>query len=403
VIMHFSRSAKFLLLSVAVAACTRGNDAAPPTPKPTAALVDTTTLTSEAVEIAGFTFDTARSVAWQSSTTAPARLMLDPAAVQTIGSITEGRVASVLVRVGDVVRAGDVLVVIHSHEIMDARSGLVRAEAQRTSADAERTLARTAAERAQRLVDAKALSRAELERALAARVTADAMYEQAVAEFTRASELVAHLVGEGPMPKGVDSHDALIRAPASGVVVARDVQPGTVVLPGMQLITVADPSRLLLQMRLGEAASQGVRVGSQVRYTLTDHPTQYHEATVTRVAPTVDTLTRTIEVLAAPRAGSGIGRAESFVQAEVLGVGGTLALVVPAAAVQAIDGDTIVIAVAQRGAGLFLEAVPVRVGRRSAQQVEILAGLAAGRRIIANGAAIAKAELLKRRATGESE
>jgi cobalt-zinc-cadmium efflux system membrane fusion protein len=401
--MQLSRSTIFTLLFVVVSACARGNGETPQAEKKTAAPVDTTTLTSEAVDIAGFTLDTARSVAWQSSTIAPARLMLDPAAVQTIGSITEGRVANVLVRVGDIVREGDVLVVIHSHEIMDARSGLARAEAQRTSADAERTLARTAAERAQRLVDAKALSRAELERALSARVTADAMYEQAAAEFTRATELVSHLVGEGPMPKGVDSHDALIRAPASGVVVARDVQPGTVVLPGMQLITVADPSRLLLQLRLGEAASQGVRVGSEVRYTLTDDPTQQHRATVTRVAPTVDTLTRTIEILATPRAGSSIGRAESFAQAEVFGAGGTRAVVVPAAAVQALDGDTVVIAVAQRGAGLFLEAVPVRVGRRSAQQVEILAGLAAGRPIIANGAAIAKAELLKRRGVGGAE
>ncbi len=401
--MRLSRSAISLALSVIAAACARGNAETPPTAKKTAAPVDTITLTRDAVAIAGFTYDTSRSVAWQMSTIAPARLMLDPAAVQTIGSITEGRITRVLVRVGDMVRAGDVLVMIHSHEIMDARSGLARAEAQRTTADAERTLARSAADRAQRLVDAKALSRAELERALAARTTADAMYEQAVAELDRATGLVNHLVGDGPMPKDVDTHDVLIRTPVAGVVVAREAQPGAVVLPGVQLVTVADPSRLLLQLRLGEAASHGVRVGSEVRYTLTDDPTQHHLATVTRIAPTVDTLTRTIEVLAAPRAGAGIGRAESFAQAEILGAGGTTAVVVPAAAVQALDGDTIVIAVAQRGAGLFLEAVPVRVGRRSAKQVEIMAGLAVGRQVIANGAAIAKAELLKRRTAGAAE
>jgi cobalt-zinc-cadmium efflux system membrane fusion protein len=168
-------------------------------------------------------------------------------------------------------------------------------------------------------------------------------------------------------------------------------------------VTVADPSRLLLQLRLGESASRGVTVGTHVRYTLTDDPTSQHDATVTRVAPTVDTLTRTIEVLATPRAGPGIGRAESFAQAELVGAPGAVALVVPAAAVQALDGDTVVIVATPRGAGLFLEAIPVRAGRRSAQQVEIVAGLAIGRQVIAKGAAIAKAELLKRRSAGGAQ
>jgi hypothetical protein len=78
-------------------------------------------------------------------------------------------------------------------------------------------------------------------------------------------------------------------------------------------------------------------------------------------------------------------------------------VVVPASAVQAIDGDTVVIAATQRGAGLFVEAIPVRAGRRSAQQIEIVAGIAVGRRVISSGAAIAKAELLKRRSASATE
>jgi cobalt-zinc-cadmium efflux system membrane fusion protein len=108
-------------------------------------------------------------------------------------------------------------------------------------------------------------------------------------------------------------------------------------------------------------------------------------------------------VLATPRAGPGIGRAESFAQAELVGAPGAVALVVPAAAVQAFDGDTVVIVATPRGAGLFLEAIPVRVGRRSAQQVEIVAGLGMGRQVIAKGAAIAKAELLKRRSAAGAQ
>lgn len=369
-------------------------------PQEAAAAADTATLSADAVAIAGFTLDTVRTIPWQSATAAPARLMLDPAGVETIGSITEGRITHVLVRVGDVVKAGQVLVMIHSHEIMDARSALVRATSQVTAATAERTVAVAASERAQRLFAAKAMSRADVERADAARATADAMFEQASAERERASALVEHLVGGGPVPSNADPHDVLIRTPIDGVVIDRVAQPGTVVLPGDALLTVGNPNRLVLQLRLGESAAQMVRVGAVVHYALTDDPTQRHQAVVTRIAPTVDTLTRTIEVLATPKSGARVGRAESFAQADIVGVGGTPAVIVPAAAVQAMEGDTVVIAAEQRGAGMFVEAVPVRVGRRTGERAELLSGLGVGRPIIVGGAAIAKAELLKRRSNG---
>ena len=394
------------LSALAVGACGKGSDAAPPATQPPTAQTtpsDTATLSADAVSIADFTIDTVRTVPWRTFTTVPARLMLDPAAVQTVGSITEGRITRVLVRVGDVVRAGDVLVMIHSHEIMDARSALVRASSQLIAAEADRSLARTAADRAARLVDAKAMSRAELERAQAARQTADAMFDQAEAEKERAQGLIDHLVGDGPVPKGTDPHDVLIRTTVSGVVTSREAQPGTVVLPGTPLITVGDPSRLLLQMHLGEAAARDVRVGSQVRFSLTDDPTRHRDATVSRIAPTVDTATRTVEVLSTPSDGAKIGRAESFAQAVVYGTPGTPAVIVPAAAIQAMEGDTVVIAIEQRGSGVFIEAVPVRVGRRSAQQMEVLSGLGVGRTIVVRSAAIAKAELLKRRTAAAPE
>jgi RND family efflux transporter MFP subunit len=385
----------------ATLACSGGADGPAEKKLPAAAVLDTATLSADAVEIARFTLDTVETIAWQSATSGPARLMLDPAGVETLGSITEGRITHVLVRVGDVVKAGQVLVMIHSHEIMDARSALVRATSELTAANAARTLATSAAERSKRLFEAKAMSRADVERADAARATADAMYEQAVAERERANALVEHLVGDGPMPDNADPHDVLIRTPISGVVTAREAQPGTVVLPGTPLLTVGNPDRLVLQLRLGESAAQGVRVGASVLYTLTDDPAQRHEAVVTRVAPTVDSLTRTIEVLAQPKARGRVGRAESFAQAEVLGASGSPAVVVPVSAIQAMEGDTVVIAAEPRGEGMFIEAIPVRVGRRTGVKAEVLSGVGVGRVILVGSAAIAKAELLKRRSAGE--
>lgn len=361
---------------------------------------DTATLSAKSVAIGGFTYDSVHLIPWQSSMTVPGRLMLDPSALATIGSITEGRITHVLVRVGDRVHAGQVLVLIHSHEIMDARSALASATAKLAAAEAERDLAGSAADRATRLLEAKAMSKAEVERAEVGRRVAAASYGQAIAERDRALAMIDHLVGTGNVPALADEHDVLIRTPIGGVVTSRAAQPGTVVLPGAPLVSVGNPDRLQLQLHLSAEAAAGVQVGATVRFALTESPSTKMTASVTRVAPTVDTVARTVEVIAVPKSGGRSGRAESFVQAEISGTSGAPALVVPSSAVQALEGDTVVIVADQRGEGLHIEAVRVRIGRRAGDRTEILSGVSAGRRVIAGSAAIAKAELIKRRSPG---
>lgn len=401
----FRRSRRFgavgvLLGSLLAVACGGASDDAADGAVADAAAVptaDTATLSAKTVAIGGFTYDSARMIPWQSSVTVPGRLMLDPSALATIGSITEGRITHVLVRVGDRVHAGQVLVLIHSHEIMDARSALASATAKLSAAEAERDLASSAADRATRLLEAKAMSKAEVERAEVGRRVAAAPYQQAIAERDRARAMIDHLVGTGNVPALADEHDVLIRTPIGGVVTSRDAQPGTVVLPGAPLVSVGNPDRLQLQMHLSADAAAGVQVGATVRFALTETPTTKMFAVVSRVAPTVDTVTRTIEVIAVPNGGSRGARAESFVQAELFGTGGSPALVVPSSAVQALEGDTVVIVADQRGEGLHIQAVRVRTGRRAGDRTEILSGILPGRRVIAGSAAIAKAELIKRR------
>jgi hypothetical protein len=61
------------------------------------------------------------------------------------------------------------------------------------------------------------------------------------------------------------------------------------------------------------------------------------------------------------------------------------------------EGDTVVITGEQLGEGMQIEAVRVRVGRRTPELAEIITGLKDGTPVITDGAAIAKAELLRRR------
>jgi cobalt-zinc-cadmium efflux system membrane fusion protein len=307
-------------------------------------------------------------------------------------------VTRVYVLPGDRVTRGQVLVAIHSHELMEARAALAKARAGLASAQSTQRLRASAADRAARLFDLKALSAADLERARADLAEGTALQQAAQAELERAEALVEHLVGHDAMPGDYDEHWVLIRAPMDGQVTGRSVEPGNVVLVGAPLVTVSRTSNLVLILQLPDAAH--VRQGATVRFTTSGSGSRTFTARVTRIYPAVDSVTRTVEVHAAIGPHGGALRAEMFAAAEVEGPGESPAIVVPAAAVQAMDGDTVVIAAEARDEALFLTAMRVKVGRLTRDRAEVLAGLDTGRRVVVGGAAVAKSELLKRRSAG---
>lgn len=415
------RVAVVALAAGALAAC-GGAEAPPAAEAATTPARDTATFSDVQQRLVGLATAAADTQPWRETWEVPARLTTDPDGTETLGSNVEGRVKRVFVLPGDAVRPGQVLVTLHSHEMNDARGALGRARAAIAEADDALRLASANAERAERLYALRALSQADLERARSARVQARAMRQQAASEMERASSFVEHLVGSGPVPPGVDDHDVLIRTPIAGTVTSRAAAPGTVVLPGAPLVTVSRLGGLVLQLHLPERAMAAAQEGATVRFTVPAWPGRTFTATVTRVSPVVDSLSRAVEVLAKVPSGDGALRAEMSAAALLDGAAGAPALVVPAAAVQAFEGDTVVLtatplaAAAPDGAApngrapggdaagpVRIEAVAVRVGRRTARHAEILAGISPGTRVVTGGAAIAKAELLKRRGGGESE
>jgi multidrug efflux pump subunit AcrA (membrane-fusion protein) len=157
-----------------------------------------------------------------------------------------------------------------------------------------------------------------------------------------------------------------------------------------------------VMLRLPEEAVASVSMDVPVRFTVPAYAGRTFEARVSRISPVVDSLSRAIEVWAAVRGdGQRLLRAEMTADAELFGGRGEKVLHVPAGAVQMMGGDTVVILGTRLGAGLLLEARPVRVGRRTSQLAEILGGVSAGDSVVTTGAAVGKAEIQKRRAGGE--
>ena len=384
-----------LLPAIASLACAGAPEATPTTET----VADTALLSAEAVAIAQFGLAAVEMTPWRDAWHVPAHIALDPAATQPMGSIVEGRVLAVRVFPGDRVQAGQILAEIHSHEVMDAREQLIAARAATTSADSAATVAAAAAGRAERLLAARAISPAEAERARAARVAATAARESAHAALERAQALVEHLIGPAT-PDGVDEHAALIRAPFDGVITGRTAQPGQVVLVGQPLLTIAREGHLGVLLHLPEEAVASVAPGVEVTLTVPAYPDRLFTARVQRIAPVVDSLSRSIQVWAAIEgAGQSLLRAEMTSDAQLLGGRGDRTLAIPAAALQIMDGDTVVVLASRVGDGLLLEARPVRAGRRTSAQVEILSGVGIGDTVLSTGAALGKAEILRRRST----
>ena len=364
---------------------------------------DTAYVDSAAMTMAGFSTVEAKTIPWRDAWQLPGRLILDPTTTQPLGSIVEGRVTQVLVQPGDRVRRGQILVTIHSHELTDALNMLAQARAGRAEAANNAQLAAASMARSERLYAAKAGSLADLERARAAHTAALEGQNRAAAELLRSSELVEHLHPAGPMGRGIDPEDVIVRAPFDGVVASRSAEPGSVVLPGASLVTVSRVANVLLELRVPEAALGAAKVGSDVAFSVPAFPGRTFNARITRVSPALDSLTRTADVYASVQNGSGELRSEMTASAELFGLARDNVVAVPVAAIQDFEGDTVVVSGVRRGSGMLLEAIRVRVGRRSGGMAEVKSGLRAGVSVIGDRAAIARAEILRQRDARASE
>ncbi|HMO87216.1 MAG TPA: efflux RND transporter periplasmic adaptor subunit, partial [Lacipirellulaceae bacterium] len=114
---------------------------------------DEVKLTAEAVRRSGIRVATAKSQALTATITAPARVAYNAEAVAHVGSQVNGRIIELPVRIGDVVKKGDVLAVIDSAELGAAQSEYLQRRTAVETARATIELAKSAYDRAQQLYD----------------------------------------------------------------------------------------------------------------------------------------------------------------------------------------------------------------------------------------------------------
>jgi membrane fusion protein, copper/silver efflux system len=171
-----------------------------------------------------------------------------------------------------------------------------------------------------------------------------------------------------------------ITSPADGFILVRNVSDGQRFDKGTELFRIADLSRVWILVDLFERDASVVRADQRVKVEL---PTQgkTFAATVSKTLPQFDNVTRTLKLRLEADNPDFTLKPDMFVDVE-LPLSLAEAVVVPAEAV--LDAGLRQTVFVDRGNGYF-EPRNVHLGSRVGDQVQVVAGLTAGERIVTSG------------------
>ena len=188
-----------------------------------------------------------------------------------------GKVVDVLVDQGDTVSAGQCLARLESKDFQDA---VGVAQANLAQAEAELSKAENDVKRARALFRDRILSQADLDAQETLRVVAEASVETARAELDFARARLT---------------DTRILSPIAGLVVTRNLEVGSTVVPGAPIFRVADTSLVWVQAMVDEHEAGGLRVGAPAQVVFRSDAGTPLRGTLSRLAREADRVTEELQ------------------------------------------------------------------------------------------------------------
>ena len=305
------------------------------------------------------------------------------------GPTVAGRVARVLVDVGESVKAGQLLAEMDPVDldqraaaldasIARAGSAAAAAEAQRRDAVARREVA---AANAQRYVDLGAknfISASAVEGKRQEQASADAAVTAAEANLAAALQDRQRLAAERAA-LGAHPHNLRLLAPVAPRVIRPDPQPGSTVVAGQAVVKLVDPRSIWVKTRFDQGRSGGLAAGLPASIALRSDPSQAVPGRIARVESVSDSVTEErLAQVAFDRLPAGVAIGD-LAEVTVTLPGNSPAVLVPNAAVRQLS-DRTGVWVADAGGLRF---APVRLGRSDLDgRVEVLAGLKEGEPVV---------------------
>jgi HlyD family secretion protein len=218
-----------------------------------------------------------------------------------VGPTQAGRVRSLLVDQGDQVKQGQLLGAMDPVDVEErhkatrmaierARHSAVAATAQLAEAKSRFTTAQSSANRFSDLVRNGYVSKEQADAKFNDAEAAGAGVQAASAAQLAAEQEVARLsadaAGVGEMRRNLNLY-----SPTDGIVISRDVEPGSTVVAGQSAYRLIDPTSLWLRARIDQARAAEVRVGQSVEVVLRSRPNDVLKGRVERIELTSDAVT----------------------------------------------------------------------------------------------------------------
>lgn len=361
-------------------------------------------ISPQAVETFGVELAAAKTHALTPSFTVPARVEFNAEQMAHVGSAVAGRVAELKVRQGDVVKKGDVLVIVNSPELGEAQSDLLQKRTMVATAKPAVELAQGGFDRAKALYDKnQGIALTEVQRRQADYQAAQGMLQTANAALL-AAESKLHLLGmdhpavEALAKSGEINPTYTIRAPIAGQVIRREVTMGELVHPEKEsLLVLADLSTVWVLAEVPEAKLADVAVGSPATVTVAALKDEKFEGIVSFVAAELDPSTRTVRVRIEVKNGAGRLKPGMFAQAEISQPKSPTTqsvLAVPDSAVQTIEGKPVIFVPMADKPNTFLKR-PVTLQTPTDGMYPVRYGLTEGEPFVSAGSFVLKAELGK--------
>ncbi|WP_432799598.1 efflux RND transporter periplasmic adaptor subunit [Poriferisphaera sp. WC338] len=299
--------------------------------------------------------------------------------------LASGVVAEVHVDVGESVKAGQVLAVVHSFGVAQAKSAYL-------SALAEVDVKTETYKRERRLVEDKLSATRNLQLAEAAYRLAELAVRQAHQQLLNLGFTESEVV---QIKETLSSSSSLyVRAPFDGIVIGRNAVLGEAV-ESDALFEIADLSTMWIELAVPEEKAVHLVKGGEIVARLKSLPELKIEGEINWISPQINERTRMVRARAAVPNLNGILRHGMFTKVTAV-VGTSIdAMVVPNKAIHRIDGSAFVFVKEQED----LYAVRrVEVGPAVSKQLaSISEGITSADNIVTDGGFTMKTEFLKSR------
>jgi RND family efflux transporter MFP subunit len=306
----------------------------------------------------------------------------------TLSGKIMGTVKAVNVREGDLVRQGDVLVVLDKRQVdaglrqsqatlSEARKAASAAIAAKNAAQAGADLAEATYKRYQKLYQEESATRQEFEEVEARHRQSQASLSQADAMVAAAQSRIAQAKA-AVFGAGISQTDATILAPYDGMVTAKMITVGDLASPGTPLLTLEGTGGFQAELVLPEHYIQMVQIGQSLEVGIPAQPDSgLISGTIKTIFPMADRTSRsfTVKVILPKNV---LLRSGMFARVSIpVGEGGMLLIPESAQVLQGqLTGYFLV-----DGGGISRFRL-MRTGRHFKDKIEIISGMKPGTRYL---------------------